>query len=261
MSPSPVINPEDRKLTFGSLFAGIGGFDIGFERAGLECKWQVEINPFAQKVLAKLWPTIRRHDDVRTFPPEGDWSVDIICGGFPCQDISNAGKRAGIGGERSGLFYEAMRIVCEIRPSLIVLENVTALLDRGMDEVLGALAAGGFDAEWDCFPASAFGAYSERDRIVILAYRQGLYGDSRYLLEAGKSWGASLQSGRLHRLALASQGQSRNERLECEPGLARLVGRVPDRTHRLEAVGNSVYPPVFQWIGERIIEARRSLAL
>lgn len=85
-------------LTFGSLFAGIGGFDLGFERAGMECRWQVEIDPYCQKVLAKHWPDVGRWDDVRTFPPTPaeDWEVDVICGGFPCQDISNAGKRAGL---------------------------------------------------------------------------------------------------------------------------------------------------------------------
>jgi site-specific DNA-cytosine methylase len=84
-------------VTFGSLFAGIGGFDLGFERAGMTCKWQVEIDPYCQRVLAKHWPDVRRHDDVRTFPPTDadEWRVDVICGGFPCQDISDAGKRAG----------------------------------------------------------------------------------------------------------------------------------------------------------------------
>ena len=83
-------------LTFGSLFASIGGMDLGLERSGMQCSWQVEIDPFARKVLAKHWPDVRRHDDVRTFPPkEGDWHVDLIAGGFPCQDISFAGKGRG----------------------------------------------------------------------------------------------------------------------------------------------------------------------
>ncbi len=124
-------------LTFGSLFAGIGGFDLGFERAGLECKWQVEIDPYCQRVLAKHWPEVRRHDDIRTFPPDGsdEWRVDVICGGFPCQDISDAGKRAGIDGERSGLWAEYARILGAIRPRFAVVENVAALLDNGMGSV------------------------------------------------------------------------------------------------------------------------------
>src|SRR3990167_774279 len=107
-----------KPLTFGSLFAGIGGFDLGFERAGMRCRWQVEINPFCQRSLARHWPNVGRWDDVRTFPPPPaeDWEVDVICGGFPCQDISNAGHKAGIDGEQSGLWREYVRIIREIRP-------------------------------------------------------------------------------------------------------------------------------------------------
>ena len=116
-------------MKFGSLFCGIGGFDLGLERAGMQCAWQVEIDPYAQKVLAKHWPDVRRHADVCTFPPEeGDWEVDVICGGFPCQDISYAGKGAGLAGARSGLWYEFARIIGQLRPRYVVVENVAALL-------------------------------------------------------------------------------------------------------------------------------------
>jgi DNA (cytosine-5)-methyltransferase 1 len=165
------------QLTFGSLFAGIGGFDLGFERAGMRCEWQVEIDPYCQRVLAKHWPNVRRWDDVRTFPPAGDWTVDVICGGFPCQDISNAGKRAGIDGERSGLWAEYARIIRELRPSIVVVENVAALLNRGIERVLGDLAACGYDAEWDCIPASAVGAPHRRDRLFVLAHAPSLRRD------------------------------------------------------------------------------------
>jgi len=157
-------------LTFGSLFAGIGGIDLGFERAGMVCKWQVEIDPYSQKVLAKHWPNVRRHDDIRTWPQPDTERVDVICGGFPCQDISYAGKGAGLTGDRSGLFYELMRIVRDMGPGFVVLENVSALLTRGVDSVLGSLASLGFDAEWHCFPAAAFGAPHIRDRAFILAH-------------------------------------------------------------------------------------------
>ncbi|MGB7323766.1 MAG: DNA cytosine methyltransferase, partial [Rubripirellula sp.] len=159
-----------KPLTFGSLFAGIGGIDLGFERAGLVCKWQVEINPYAQKVLAKHWPTIRRWDDVCTWPQPDTERVDVIAGGFPCQDISYAGKGAGLEGERSGLFYEVARIVSEMAPKIVVLENVAALLTRGLGDVLGTLASLGYDAEWHCIPAAAVGAPHIRDRVFILAY-------------------------------------------------------------------------------------------
>ena len=103
-------------LTFGSLFAGIGGFDLGFERAGMVCKWQVEIDDYANRVLRKHWPDVRRWPDVRTWPQQDTEPVDVICGGFPCQDISYAGRGAGLEGERSGLFFESVRVVRELRP-------------------------------------------------------------------------------------------------------------------------------------------------
>ena len=164
----PTIEP----FTFGSLFAGIGGLDLGLERAGMTCAWQVEIDPWARRVLAKHWPGVRRWDDVRTFPPMADsesercgpwnswraeshgegsdispWTVDLICGGFPCTDISYAGKGAGLAGKQSGLWYELARIVRVLRPRYILVENVSALLTRGLDAVLGTLAADGYDAE------------------------------------------------------------------------------------------------------------------
>jgi DNA (cytosine-5)-methyltransferase 1 len=158
-------------VTFGSLFAGIGGFDLGLERAGMVCKWQVEIDPYARAVLNKHWPEVPKHDDVRTFPPQGEWGVDVICGGFPCQDISVAGKGAGLAGARSGLWYEYARIIGELRPRYVIVENVAALLARGMGTVLGDLSTLGYDAEWHVIPASAVGAPHRRDRLWIIAFR------------------------------------------------------------------------------------------
>lgn len=162
-------------MRFGSLFAGIGGFDLGLERAGMECAWQVEREPYAVKVLEKHWPCVRRHDDVCTFPPtRGDWSVDLICGGFPCQDISIAGKGLGLAGERSGLWNEFARIVGELRPSYVIVENVAAILARGMATVLSDLSEIGYDAEWHVIPASAAGAPHRRERVWIVAYANSL---------------------------------------------------------------------------------------
>lgn len=159
-------------MTFGSLFAGIGGMDLGLERAGMQCRWQVEINPYCRKVLAKHWPDVPRHDDVKTFPPTdpGEWQVDLIAGGFPCQDVSLAGKGAGLDGERSGLWFEYSRIIRELRPQYVLVENVPGLLVRGIDRVLGSLASLGYDAEWACVPAAAVGAPHIRDRVFLLAY-------------------------------------------------------------------------------------------
>ena len=157
-------------MRFGELFAGIGGFSLGLERAGMQCAWQVEIDPYAQAVLKKHWPDVPKHEDVRTFPPQGDYAVDLICGGFPCQDISVAGRGAGLAGERSGLWYEFARIVGVLRPRYVVVENVAALLTRGMDAVLGTLSTLGYDAEWHVIPASAVGAPHRRERVWIVAY-------------------------------------------------------------------------------------------
>ena len=156
------------ELRIGSLFSGIiGGLELGIERAGVgSTVWQCEIDPYARAVLAKHWPDAIRFDDITKMhdvPP-----VDLICGGFPCQDISNAGRRAGIDGSRSGLFFELMRVVRLVRPRFVVLENVAALLGRGMGDVLGELSESGYDAEWDCVPASSVGAPHRRDRVFIV---------------------------------------------------------------------------------------------
>jgi DNA (cytosine-5)-methyltransferase 1 len=161
-----------RKLTVGSLFAGIGGIDLGLERTGgFETVWQVEIDDYARRVLAKHWPNVRRWDDVRTFPPEPaeEWRCDVICGGFPCQDISDAGSKLGLSGKRSGLWREFARIIRVLRPLYVVVENVAALLDRGIGDVLGDLATIGYDAEWEVLSACAFGAPHTRERVFIIA--------------------------------------------------------------------------------------------
>lgn len=164
-------------MTFGSLFAGIGGIDLGLTRAGFACEWQVEIDEYARAVLAKHWPDVPRYRDVRFFLGSKKWrrvreawAVDLICGGFPCQDISCAGKGVGIDGARSGLWREFARILRLLRPRFVLVENTPALTHRGLGRVLGDLAALGYDAEWDCIPAAALGAPHLRWRIFILAY-------------------------------------------------------------------------------------------
>lgn len=160
-------------ITFISLFAGIGGIDLGLERADMRCVAQVEIDDYCNRVLARHWPHVRRFRDVRLVGAHNLPRADVIAGGFPCQDISNAGKRAGITGERSGLWAEFARIIGELRPRYVLVENVAALLHRGIDRVLGDLAALGFDAEWHCIPAAALGAPHIRDRLFVLAYANG----------------------------------------------------------------------------------------
>ena len=157
------------------LFSGIGGFSYAAEHlvGGYETVAFVEREPFCQRVLASHWPAVPIYSDIRTFQPTSG-SADVVCGGFPCQDISTAGKQAGIKqGTRSGLFYELIRVVRLVRPQFVVLENVAAILANGLDTVLGELAQAGFDAEWACIPASAVGACHQRDRWWLVAYPQG----------------------------------------------------------------------------------------
>jgi DNA (cytosine-5)-methyltransferase 1 len=162
------------------LFSGIGGFSLGLERAGMRTVAFCEIEPFARRVLRKHWPEVPIYDDVRSLSSDAlrrdGITVDLICGGFPCQDISLAGKGAGLAGERSGLWREFARLIGEIRPRYVIVENVAALLGRGLGTVLGDLAALGFDAEWHCIPASAVGAPHRRDRVWIVAYPHGRRG-------------------------------------------------------------------------------------
>lgn len=163
-----------RKLRVLDLFSGIGGFSLGLERAGgFETVAFCEIEPYPRAVLKKHWPHVPCYDDVRTLTADrlaaDGITVDVICGGFPCQDISLAGKGAGLAGERSGLWSEYARLIGELRPSFVIVENVAALLGRGLGDVLGDLAALGYDAEWHCVPAAAVGAPHRRDRVWIVA--------------------------------------------------------------------------------------------
>ena len=165
-------------FTFGSLFAGVGGLDLGLERAGMRCGWQVEIDDYCTWVLEKHWPNVQRYGDVRECGSHNLAPVDLICGGFPCQDVSHAGERKGLKeGTRTGLWYEFARIIRELRPRWVLAENVPGLLSvdsgRGMGTVLRDLAACGYDAEWDCIPAAAFGAPHLRYRVFIVAHHRG----------------------------------------------------------------------------------------
>lgn len=238
-----------KPLTFGSLFAGIGGFDLGFERAGMECKWQVEIDPYCQKVLAKHWPDVRRHDDVRTFPPTDadDWRVDVICGGFPCVDISQLGSRTGIEGNEdgSGLWNQMFRIICVLRPRLLAVENVTDIAFRGLDRVLGDLATSGYDAAWQCLPAAALGAGHTRDRLFALGVDRNANSGNVCAIKAFSEEWWPVNTGR----------NSAEAWRQAESRMDRIADGVPSRVDRCRSLGNSIVPQVAEWIGRRIVEA------
>lgn len=227
-------------LTFGSLFSGIGGLDLGLERAGWRCAFQVECDDYCQQVLRAHWPMVRRYRHIE----DVDWSlvepVAMLCGGFPCQDIARVGRRAGIDGPKSGLWTEYLRAVCMLRPQYVLVENTTSLLVRGIERVAGDLAAVGYDAEWDCLPAAAFGAPHIRDRLYLLAYpRGGRYASPDQTVFAGWS------SSQLH------AGWT------PEPGVGRVADGLPRQVDRLRALGNAVVPAVAEWIGRRVLEVAR----
>ncbi len=238
------------RMSVGSLFAGIGGFDLGFQRAGYEIKWQVEIDAYCQKVLAKHWPNVKRYGDINEVTGKQLGYVDVITGGFPCQDISVCGKGAGIEGARSGLWKEMHRIICEVRPRYVVVENVAALLGRGIGTVLGDLAEIGYDAEWQCIPAAAFGAPHRRDRVWIIAYPErdikprqkpciwptGRMGWIKQSMAWNRNWETTLSEIR-----------------GMDDGLSRSV----DRTDGLR---NAIVPQIAEWIARRILESNSPAA-
>jgi len=281
--------------TFGSLFAGIGGFDLGLERAGWECRWQVEIDPFCQRVLAKHWPDVARYGDVRAVASETcaladprrgngdgwaavqagngvpDWkghadgaqavgaaeccgcrsciaTVDLICGGFPCQPVSVAGKRLAQADER-WLWPEFARVVRALRPRFVLVENVPGLLVRGFGDVVGDLATCGYDAEWDCIPASAVGAPHRRDRVWLVARHEGSETPDRCgaVGDADKSSADPYAEGRGPRRAASEPGW-----WATEPSVGRVAHGVPARVDRLRSLGNAIVPQVAEWIGRRL---------
>jgi DNA (cytosine-5)-methyltransferase 1 len=235
------------------LFSGIGGFSLGLERTrGFETVAFCEINPFARRVLAKHWPKVPCYDDVRTLTADrlaaDGISVDVICGGFPCQDISLAGNGEGLAGERSGLWSEIARLVGELRPRFVIVENVAALLGRGLGDVLGDLAEIGYDAEWHCIPASYVGARQLRDRVWIVAYPE------RHCVQGGApvtaAWRQTPRTQQLARLVQPCAWP------EISGSRDRGTGHgIPNGAHRNKAIGNAVVPQIPEMIGRAILEA------
>ena len=164
------------ELRYGSLFSGIGGIDLGMDLAGFECAWQVEIDEHCRRILEKHWPGVPKYKDIYKVKGSEVGAVDLICGGFPCQPVSQAGKRVGVDDER-WLWSEFYRLICEIRPRWVVAENVPGLLSansgRAFAGVLRDLAKSGYDVVWDVFPAGGpggVGAPHKRTRVFIVGY-------------------------------------------------------------------------------------------
>jgi len=254
----------------GSLFSGIGGLDLGLERAGMTVVWQSEIDPYASRVLAKHWPNVPNLGDVTTI----DWStvepVDIICGGYPCQPFSLAGVRRGDADPRHlwPHFADALR---HLRPRWALLENVPGHLSLGFGRVLGDLAELGYDTEWDCIPAAAVGAPHLRYRIFVVAHANSdavrqqpvsvfgcdsaafaaIDGEQREMAYADNG----RRNGRTGVIGARRRGQPTDSgQWATEPDVGRVAHGIPARVDRLRCLGNAVVPQVAEWIGHRIME-------
>jgi len=239
-----------RRVTFGSLFAGIGGMDLGLERAGMECRWQVEIDPYCRRVLEKHWPNVRRWDDVRTFPPEPieQWRVDCIAGGDPCQE--NSGARGYGVASQSSLGGEFLRIVDAIRPRLVVRENPSHIR-RDAPWPWWRFRAGLESLGYAVLPfrlrACCFGADHERERVFLLAELADANGHG---LEGRQIMQAQRRDTESPRLVQAAD----RAHLLASRGLRSRAG-FPDYVERIRGIGNSVFPACAEWIGRRIMES------
>lgn len=278
-------------LTVLDLFSGIGGFSLGLERAGMRTLAFCEIEPYCQAVLRKHWPNVPIFEDITKLRGVDVGSADVICGGFPCQDISTAGKGAGIEGERSGLWREFARLIGEIRPRYALIENVPALRSMGLSRVLCDLAQIGYDAEWHCVPASAIGARHRRDRIWIVAYSNAsgysaAQSSSAYIGQAPNAScraGSPCAAGQIankgilantereglerhnggivtSRLAARLAEDIRKSRSsniggwQVEPALGRVVDGFPGRVDQIKCLGNAIVPQMAEIIGRAIID-------
>ena len=326
-------------MTFGSLFSGIGGFDLGLELAGMECKWQVEIDDFCNRVLEKHWPNVRRYRDVReahgnvahaaslrlhesasikteegsadpqfrctgvvqggpercrvfsktdTPCPSCLPAVDLICGGFPCQPFSVAGKQRGKADDRH-LWPSMFRIVSELRPRWVLGENVPGLVRLGLDEVLSDLESIGYSCQTFDIPACAVDAPHVRHRVWIVGYAPKLHSDgSEHNGRSDRKSGGEIpefgNTGRHEDVADAErkgpQGcerpldmglQGAEEQIRstwpgswpdegewfAESGIRRVSHGVPKRVDRLRSLGNAVVVPLVTQIGRMIVECER----
>jgi DNA (cytosine-5)-methyltransferase 1 len=257
-------------VRFGSLFAGIGGFDLGLERAGMTCAWQVENDPYCNRVLAKHWPNVCRYGDIREIRWDTVEPVDVLCGGFPCQPVSVAGKQLGEADER-WLWPEFARAIRDLRPRYVLVENVPGLLVRELGTVLGDLAALGYDAEWTVLRANDCGVPQRRPRVFIVAYpsRNGAFPvlhKDPFNAQRHRSWvdvarrdyaDVDHEDHRARTLSVLGNG-FRAEILDRERNGAN--DGVPYRVDRLRGLGNAIVPQCAEVIGRYVMDLERQRA-
>lgn len=252
-------------MKFISLFAGIGGFDLGLERAGMQCVGQVEINPFCQRVLEHHWPEVKRIGDIRNVNGNEFGTIDLVCGGFPCQPFSTAGKRKGATDDRY-LWPEMLRVIKSYRPAWVLGENVAGIVSMALDTVLSDLEREGYETQAFIIPACAVDANHDRKRVWIIANSantrsEDLRGRENSILvsntkrfrfgsELRESEGQQPGSGREAWSELAAPCN-----WPTEPGVGRMANGVPGRVDRLRSLGNAVVPQVVEVIGRAIMQA------
>lgn len=239
-------------MTHGSLFSGVGGFELGAQLARIPTLWNCEIGEFNRKILKQHFPDTKQYADIRELHhPE---PVDIISGGFPCQDLSIAGKGRGITGERSGLWSEMYRIIEQVRPSYVVIENSPELLKKGFEKVLYPLSEIGYHAEWQCLSGPTFGVQQGRERVYCIAY-------SLHLRPQGKP---SQQIFRKSLLQEQFQGISPGWRTRSDipqPRGYRSVDDLPHIVDRVKAGGNAVMPRIANYLFECIKQHAKAVSL
>ena len=217
---------------------------MGFSKAGMKTIWAVEIDLYCQKVLKKNFPDTKIYSDIKECGAHNLEEVDIISGGFPCQDISVAGKKAGITGSRSGLWSEMFRVISELRPRYTVIENVPNLINLGLETVLCDLASIGYDAEWQIISAKEVGAWHLRKRIWIIAYPQKM--DGLWSIKKKEN----RQLGKCEEFRRLLWGATR-------PTLSRMVDGLPNGLDRLRALGNAIVPQIAEIISRKILGAEK----
>ena len=255
-------------MTVGSLFSGIGGIDLGMERTEhFRTLWFCERDPYCQRVLKKHWPEVPLYSDVNDVD-EAVPCPDVLAGGFPCQPVSFAGNRKAQDDER-WLWPHVERCIRILRPKGVLLENVPGLLTAGFDDVIGGLAACGYDAEWDCIPASALGAPHRRDRVFIIAAPRKVADAS-----GESSDGSDDHAGERPQPEAVSEsgnggwpspmanpdGKGADAVWPTEPNVGRVANGVPDRVDRLRAIGNAVVPQVAEYVAWRLINLIKEAA-
>ena len=240
-------------ITVGSLFSGIGGIDLGLERAGMTVKWQSEIEPYSCRVLKKHWPDVPNLGNIKEINWEEVERVDVIAGGYPCQPFSLAGQRKGTDDPRH-LWPYFLRAISELRPRFALLENVRGHLSMGLDRVLADLTSIGYDAEWQIVRASDIGANHRRERLIIVAYP-----DER-AMERGIYSGISPETIEGRREVFLAPTSSRGNAGALhfprfpESGVGRIAHGIPNRLDRLRGLGNAVVPQVAEYVGRVIVE-------